>query len=201
MPETPEEFYARAMAHADADGRLPLPQQSYWDIFPFEMDGLRTKPLQPPVLPEPPRDGEDPATCSRCADIERDAVWSDERWVLAGFAEPVGLPFIALLFSRAHLDLGDLDDVHAAELGRLIVRINRAVLALGHVGRVHVNKWGDGGAHLHVFFLARPAGLLQLRGSNLAQWEEMLPRVPEELVTRDLRTVAATLARDGGRAH
>jgi hypothetical protein len=68
----------------------------------------------------------------------------------------------------------------AAELGVLSVRVARAVEALDPIGRVHVNKFGDGGAHLHLFLLARPAGLLQLRGSNLALWEEMLPVVPDE---------------------
>jgi hypothetical protein len=201
MPVSPEEFYARALAHADADGRLPTPPQSEWDIFPFELDGLVTRRLQPPVLPEPPRGGEDGAGCRRCADPEANAVWSDERWVFTAFGEPLGLPFGAALMPREHLDLGDLDDVHAAELGVLTVRIDRAVRALGNIGRVHVNKWGDGGAHLHLMFLARPAGLLQLRGSNLALWEEMLPRVPEEEAAEDLRAVARALAAHGGRAH
>lgn len=201
MPYTPEEFYARAVAHADAEGRLPAPPQSEWDIFPFEVESLRTRPLQPPVLPEPPRGGESgPEACRRCQDPERGAVWADERWVLVRFDEPLGLPFGAALMPRAHLDLGDLDETHAAELGVLTVRIDRAVRALGGIGRVHVCKWGDGGAHLHLMFLARPAGLLQLRGSNLALWEEMLPRLPEEVTAADLGTVARTLAETGGRA-
>ena len=75
-------------------------------------------------------------------------------------AGPLGLPFGALLMPRAHLDLGDLDDEHAAVLGRLVVRAERAVSALPHIGRVHVNKWGDGSAQLHAFFLARPEGFL-----------------------------------------
>jgi diadenosine tetraphosphate (Ap4A) HIT family hydrolase len=201
VTDTPEEFYARIVAHADAGGRLPLPTQSMWEIFPFEPESLRVKPFDPPVLPEPPRGGEGGSTCWRCADPEKDVVWSDERWVLAAFGEPLGLPFAAMLMPRAHLDLGDLDDVHAAELGLLTVRIDRAVRALGNIARVHVNKWGDGGAHLHLVFMARPLGLLQLRGSNLALWEEMLPRVPEEMLAADLASVARALAAHGGRAH
>lgn len=201
VPYTPEEFYARCRAHADADGRLPLPDQSLWEIFPFEPEGLRVKPLEPPVLPEPPRAGEGGRKCGFCADPERHAVWSDERWVLTRFAEPLGLPFGAALMPRAHLDLGELDDTHAAELGVLTVRVDRAVRALGGIGRMHVYKWGDGGAHLHLMFLARPLGLLQLRGSNLALWEEMLPRVPDDVVEADLRAVAQALAGHGGRAH
>jgi hypothetical protein len=72
----------------------------------------------------------------------------------------------------------DLDDAMAAELGVLCARVARAVEALDAIGRVHLNKFGDGGAHLHVFLLGRPAGVMQLRGSNLALWEEMFPVVP-----------------------
>ena len=200
MTDTPDEFAARVRRACDDTGRLPLPAQTMWEIFPFEVDGLRTVVLQPPVLPEPPRSGEGDRDCERCSDVERDVVWSDDRWVLTG-AGPLGLPFGALLMPRAHLDLGDLDDAHAADLGRLVVRIERAVSALPHIGRVHVNKWGDGGAHLHVFFLARPEGFLQLRGSNLALWEDLLPRVPADRLADDLRTVAGRLAEHGGRVH
>ena len=157
MTDTPEQFAARAWAGAGADGRLPLPAQTMWGVFPFEVEGLRAVPLQDPVVPEPPRSGEGKRPCGRCADVERDVVWSDDRWVLTG-AGPRGLPFGALLMPRAHQDLGDLDDRHAADLGQLTVRMDRAVRSMGGIGRVHVNKWGDGGAHLHVFFLARPEG-------------------------------------------
>ena len=68
----------------------------------------------------------------------------------------------------------------AAELGVLAVRMTRAVEALDAVGRVHLYKFGDGGAHLHAFLLGRPAGMLQLRGSCLTLWDEMLPEVPAE---------------------
>ena len=201
MPLTPEDFYARCLEHADDEGRLPMPGQSMWEIFPFEPDSLRTKPIEAPVLPEPPRRGEDASSCGRCAKGDADAVWSDERWVLTGFGEPLGLPVGAILAPRAHLDLGDLDDVHAREMGEITVRLERAIHGLGGIGRVHVNKWGDGGAHLHLVFLARPEGLMQLRGSNLPLWEEMLPRVPAEEAAADLSAVAAELAAWRGRAH
>ncbi len=201
MPYTPEEFYERVLAAADAEARLPVPAQSMWEIFPFEPESLRVKPIEPPVLPEPPRGGEGGVDCRACASGETTAVWSDGHWLLSGFGEPLGLPVGAVLRPRRHLDLGDLDDELAAELGVLLVRVEQAIRGLGGIGRVHVNKWGDGGAHLHVIFLARPAGLLQLRGSNLALWEEMLPRVPEDVADADLRTVGRTLAAWRGRAH
>lgn len=166
MPESPEDFYARARAAADEHGRLPVPDQAMWEIFPFEHERLVAKPLEAPVLPEPPREGEGDRECGRCAHPDQGVLWSDDR--------------------------------HAAEMGQLIVRIDRAVRARLDVGRVHVNKWGDGGAHLHVVLVARPAGLRQLRGSCLTLWEEMLPPVPAQLAAENLYAVAATLAAEHG---
>jgi hypothetical protein len=176
---TPQDFHDRAVAAADAEGRLPLPEQAMWEIFPFEPGSLRVKPLDPLTLPEPPRNGEGGADCWRCTNPERDVVWANERWVLTPF-EQSRLPFGVMLMPRKHLDLGDLDDAMAAELGVLSVRMVRAVEALEAVGRVHLYKFGDGGAHLHAFLLGRPAGMLQLRGSCLTLWEEMLPLQPAE---------------------
>ena len=96
-----------------------------WEIFPFEPDSLRVKPLEPLVL---------------------------------------------------------------------AVRVVRAVESLDAIGRVHVNTFGDGGAHLHVFLLGRPAGLLQLRGSNLSLWEEMFPLVPADDTAAVLQVAVAALA-------
>lgn len=179
MLPTPQDFHRRAKAHADADGRLPLPEQSMWEIFPFESESLRVKPLDPLTLPEPPREGEGGVGCRACANPDGGAVWSNDRWVLVTYPEP-RLPFMVNLMPREHLDLGDLDDAMAAEFGVIVARVTRAVESLDAIGRVHLNKWGDGGAHLHAFLLGRPAGVLQLRGSNLALWEEMFPVMPPE---------------------
>ena len=54
----------------------------------------------------------------------------------------------------------------------------RAGEAVPGVARVHVDRIGDGLAHLHVWFVARPAGLLQLRGSCLMDWLDVLPPMP-----------------------
>ena len=37
---------------------------------------------------------------------------------------------------------------------------------------------GDGAAHLHIFFFARPAGFTQLRGTCMAIWDDLLPAAP-----------------------
>jgi len=190
---TPEEFYALVLAHADADRRLSVPDQAGWEIFPFEPGTLVVKPLDPPVLPEPPRNGEGSGPCWRCGDPDSGVVWSDERWVLSRMSQPPGIPFMAMLMPKAHLDLEDLDETHAAEFGQLQVKLARAAAALPSVGRVHLNKWGDGAAHLHLFILGRPAGLRQLRGSNLALWDDLLPPLPEDIYTDNLRQVVDTL--------
>src|SRR5690349_6308188 len=106
---------------------------------------------------------------------------------------------VLILESRSHLDLGDLPNMLAAELGVMTVRLERAVRSLDGVARVHVNRWGDGSAHLHLWFLARPVGRLQLRGTFLSLWDEILPPIPEHQWRENLALVAAWLAEFGGR--
>lgn len=198
---TPGEFHAHAVAHGDAQGRLPLSRMTGWEVFPFEPDGLRVVRLQPPRLPEAPRSGEGGADCPDCRP-DQPAAWSDRHWRLSTLAEPTGAPLLLVLRPRAHHDLPTLPDERAAELGRLLVHLARAVEGLPHVARAHVSRWGDGGAHLHVFVYARPAGFPQLRGTCLAVWDDLLPAVPREVRDGDAATVARALAASyGGDAH
>jgi diadenosine tetraphosphate (Ap4A) HIT family hydrolase len=199
MVMSPEEFYAHAMQAADEEGRLPLSRMTGWQVFPFEPDGLRVAPLAPPQLPEPPRLGEGGRPCVGCA-ADREVVWSDEHWRLKQLSQDSGVPLLLVLESIAHYDLADLPDELAAEMGLLTVRIARAIEALPHIARAHVSRWGDGSAHLHVFFLARPAGFAQLRGTCLAIWDDLLPPVPAEHRDRDAAAVATALAAHGGHA-
>jgi hypothetical protein len=114
---------------------------------------------------------------------------------------PTGLPMVLILECRSHLDLGDLPNLLAAELGVMTVRLERAIRTLDEVARVHVNRWGDGSAHLHMWFLARPYGRLQLRGTFLSLWDDILPVIPEQQWRGNLALVAAWLAEFGGRAN
>ena len=128
-------------------------------------------------------------------------MWSDEHWRLSVLG-PSGAPLILLLEPAAHYDLPDLPDERASEMGLLIVRITRAIEALPHIARAHVSRWGDGAAHLHIFFLARPEGFRQLRGTCLAVWDDLLPAVPDDQREHDAAAVAQSLARShGGQAH
>jgi diadenosine tetraphosphate (Ap4A) HIT family hydrolase len=175
-----------------------LPDFVSWPSFPFEGD-LKIKPLDPVAETEPPRDGEDASECVACAAKDEAYIWVSERWRVRAMDRPSGLPMVLILESRSHLDLGDLPNLLAAELGVMTVRLERAVRSLDDVARVHVNRWGDGAAHLHLWFLARPHGRLQLRGSFLSLWDEILPPISEERWRESLALVAAWLAEFGGR--
>lgn len=200
MPETPQEFYARVMTSADAEGRLPLPPVATWDIFPWDGE-LTTRPLRAPVEAEPPREGTPGGTpCTRCAEPDRDVIWENERWIVSSTAAPTGLPLIVFLMTKEHLDYTDLDEDLAAECGRLSVRLTRIIERMEGIGRVHVMKIGDGVEHLHIWFMARPAALLQVRGSAVPEWDDILPPVPEDVWRADLARVAGHLATHDGRA-
>jgi hypothetical protein len=169
-----------------------------WPGFPFEGE-LRVKPLEEPADNEPPRAGEEGSTCEACSASDDAYIWVNERWRVKA-QPPSGLPMVLMLESRSHLDLGDLPNLLAAELGVMTVRLERAIRSLDGVARVNVNRWGDGAAHLHVWFFARPTGRLQLRGSFLPMWDDILPRVDEAAWNENLALVAAWLAEFGGRA-
>jgi hypothetical protein len=178
---------------------IPLPDFTRWPSFPFEGD-MRVKPLAAPVPVEPPRSGEDATECVACNTPDDAYIWVSERWRVRAMDRPTGLPMVLILECRSHLDLGDLPNLLAAELGVMTVRMERAIRSLDGVARVHVNRWGDGSAHLHMWFLARPYGRLQLRGTFLSLWDDILPTIPEQQWRENLALVAAWLAEFGGRA-
>jgi diadenosine tetraphosphate (Ap4A) HIT family hydrolase len=105
----------------------------------------------------------------------------------------VGVPLVLMLYPRDHYDIENLPDQLASELGVLITHLTRHVQALPHIARAHVYRIGDGGAHLHVWFFARPEGQAQLYGSWLVVWDDLLPEYPAELADADAATVADAL--------
>ena len=191
MALPPDDFYAHALAVADAERRLPLARMTGWDISPFEPDGLRVSPLRPPELPEAARHGENAADCSSCRHRD-DGIWLDAHWRLTRVAG-VGVPLALMLHPRDHFDLADLPDERAAELGLLTTHIARHVEALPNVARAHVYRIGDGSAHLHVWFFARPEGQSQLYGSWLVVWDDLLPEYPAQVAEADAGAVADAL--------
>lgn len=196
MALRPDEFYEHARSAADPEGRLPLARMTGWEISPFEPDGLRVAPLRPPVVPEPARPGEDGSDCSACAQRD-EGIWRDDHWRLTRVAG-MGVPLVLMLYPRDHVDLPQLPDDRAAELGVLTAHIGRHVEALPNVARAHVYRVGDGLAHLHVWFFARPAGQAQLYGSWMVIWDDLLPVYPHQVAEADAGRVAAALAESYG---
>jgi diadenosine tetraphosphate (Ap4A) HIT family hydrolase len=193
-PQGPSDYVRRLPIGA----RLPLGEVADDPLFPLE-GAMTTKPLDPPILPEPARRGEAGGEdCLGCSDRLELTAWQDARWQVGIPPQPHGLPMVAILQPRAHHDLEDLPPDLAAELGPMIQRVARAIGRIDSVGRVHVNRWGDGSLHFHVWFLARPKGMWQMRGAMLAVWDDLLPRVPDEEWQRNRRLVAAALAEEGG---
>lgn len=179
--------------------RLPLGELIDDPLLPLDGE-IGVKPLDTPLIPEPARRGEpggDP--CPACSEPDPGFVaWHDARWRVSISAEPHGLPMVAVLQPVAHHDLEDLPADLAAELGPMIQRLARAIGRLQEVGRVHVNRWGDGSQHFHVWFLARPRGMWQMRGAMLAVWDDLLPKVPAGEWQRSRALVASAMAEGGG---
>jgi hypothetical protein len=185
---------------------IPVPQgiADPYDAFrgdehlPFE------GPLNARILgeesAEDPRQGPGAEECDACRAPDEEYVWVADRWRVRATKRPPGVPIVLGLESRHHLDLGDLPNLLAAELGVMTVRLEKAIRSLPGVAHVHVNRWGDGESHLRFWLLARPVGRPELRGPYLPAWDRALPPVSEAEWRNRLGTVAVWLAEFGGRA-
>ncbi|OYV59034.1 MAG: hypothetical protein B7Z69_08165 [Actinobacteria bacterium 21-73-9] len=144
------------------------------------------------VIPEPPRRGEpggDP--CGICTGQATAPVWSNEHWSLH---PPVGgsLRGAVWLAAREHLDsFKDLSPEAGADFVKVVANVERGILSLGDVGRVHLYRWGDGGSHFHVWLIPRPLGMLEANGMMLPLWEDVLPNLTDD----ELREAAEVVAR------
>jgi diadenosine tetraphosphate (Ap4A) HIT family hydrolase len=148
----------------------------------------------PRKVPEPPRRGEPGGPpCGICGGATTRALWSDDNWTLHA---PVGgsLPGAVWIASREHFDsFADMPEHVAASFAPVVARAERAILALGDVGRVHLYRWGDGGAHFHVWLIPRPLGMLEAAGMMLPLWEDALPNVTDEELADAAARVAAAM--------
>ena len=185
MTETPEEFYARTK------DVLRMPPLEDWETFPFEGE-IRLRGLQPPAEDEKRRFGEGGIDCHACGKPADDRIWEDEHWQLTAVG-PTGLPIVLILEPKGHYDIETLPAELAVELGPLMQRIERAIRAAGDIGRVHIGRWGEGGEHLHWWFMARPARMRQLSDSFAAIWDDILPPVPEDVWRASVAKVVAAL--------
>ncbi|TDW54416.1 hypothetical protein [Kribbella pratensis] len=186
--------YHRRLPYGERMSPEPLVGHPF---FPFEGD-VQVVPLAEPVLPEPPRAGEPGGKpCAKCADPDGFVIWRDDQWSLKAFG-PTGLPFVAVLEPQEHYRLDNLPAELTATLGPMIQRVAKAIQGIDSVARTHFNRWGDGSEHFHLWFMARPLGMMQLRGAMIAAWDDMLPKIPEDEFAANARQVAAALAEDGG---
>ena len=186
MPE-----HAREPRSGDPGG-LRIPAVEDWDSWPFE-GPVTPKALRPPE-PEPPREGEGGRPCPACENGDEDYVWTDERWRLLALP-PSGLPFVGLLEPRVHVDgPRDLDDTMLAEMGTLLARVERAVLTIDGVERVHILRYGEGASHLHWWFMARQTGLRQTASGFAMIWDDVLPIVPEDRWRANVESVVTALS-------
>lgn len=167
---------------------------SEWTTFPF-VSPVEVRALEPAVAEEPPRFGEGGVDCRVCTAPDEEFLWADGRWRLSLYT-PSPFKGVVLLQPRVHAEsVAALPAVEAAEFGPLVGRVQRAVESLGGIGRVHLNYWGDGGAHFHLWFYPRPYGQMQLRGTFLGMWSVVLPDLPDD----EIRAAGEQVARGLGR--
>lgn len=156
-----------------------------------EITTYPTFPFQPPVtireivrpameIVRPAESGS--ANCEFCVAHDDEFIWTDHNWRLR-LHRPTPFPGTVILHTREHWDsFIDLPSDLIYEFGPLCARIERAILGLGNVGRVHLYRSGDGHAHFHAWFYARPLGQQQFRGSFLGTWAEVLqPQTPTDI--------------------
>jgi hypothetical protein len=99
-----------------------------------------------------------------------------------------------IIESRVHADsFAELSADALATLGSFTARVERAVLSIGSVGRVHVARWGEGIAHFHQWVMPRPLGVMELRGPRLMSWMDVLPPLDERVVAEAHAAIAAAM--------
>ncbi|MCR6030937.1 hypothetical protein GGQ22_05715 [Nocardioides sp. zg-579] len=164
-------------------------------------EDVRLPPLAEMLVPEEPRRGvEDPSACPHCQRHPH-RIWEDDTWhVDAGWTR-MGLPYVGGLAPNEHCRLDDAPPHVLASLGPLMQRLSLAIKQVPGVARVHFSRWGDGSEHVHLWALARPAGMMQGRGAMLAFWDDVLPPLDPAMQEEHLRIVAEALAADGGTAY
>ena len=172
-------------------GGLRTPDVEEWDSWPF-VGGVTPKTLRAPE-PEPDRDGEGARPCAACGKRDDEYIWTDDRWRLQSLP-PSGLPVVLILEPRVHVDgPRDLSDDMLADMGIMLARVERAVLAVEGVERVHILRYGEGAAHLHWWFMARQTGLRQTASGFAMIWDDVLPVTPEDRWRANVAAVSAAM--------
>lgn len=199
-----DDAFEQHPAETEFHRRLPIGEvldaSALTDGLPWAFDEVTMRPLEPMLVPEKPRGGEvDPENCFSCTPSEF-TIWHDEHWQVRAGWRVGGLPFMGAISPRAHWLLEDAPHDVLAAYGPLMQRISQAVKSIPGVARCHFARWNDGSAHLHLWVMGRPAGMMQGRGAVLAYWDGILPPMPQEMSEEHLRIVAEALAAGGGEA-
>lgn len=201
MPAGADQWYVKIRARLDAEGPRSW-DAAGWSTWPFDGD-VAVRELQPPDPTGEVARGGDDGDCPICdqslsADPSADIAWRDDLWMLGAPFEGAAMPFLAFLMPRRHADLGDRTAAEAARMGELQVHLERAVTEVLDVPRVQLYRWGDGNSHLHWWVYGRPTAVLQLRGTFLPIWDDLLP--PREVAAQrvDIDLVAARLVELAG---
>lgn len=188
-----DEFLSQAREHQRTNPEaLELPAFTQWPTWPFEGGG-RVRAISQAVLPEAPRKGEGGVDCGACNAPDREYLWVNDDWRVRATKAPTGLPVILFLEPRVHADSDELPDHLLDGLGRVLRRVDKALMSLGDIARVQMARWGDGGEHFHMWFFPRPLGFAQGRGSFLSMWDDVLPPRPLAEWEHTLVEVAAAL--------
>jgi diadenosine tetraphosphate (Ap4A) HIT family hydrolase len=170
---------------------MPTPDELEADPrFPWTR-GLVPKALGPSQIPEPARAGAEAADCPLCSRPDDAYLWTDQHWRLLPF-DGIPLRGCVILEGRRHVDsFVDLSTDEAASVGPVLAKVERAVLSIGEVGRVHVSRWGEGIAHFHVWVMPRPLGVFELRGPSLMPWMDALPPLDPAVAAEAHEAIAA----------
>lgn len=200
MAHSPRQWYDRVSQVLAEQGPVD-PGWAQRPSWPFE-GALVVRALDPPADEEPARSGADGRGCFVCVGVAAsDAdylVWTDDLWVLGLPAEGSPLPFALFLMPRRHADLAGLSRAEAARQGELLTALEQAATQVLAVPRIQVARWGDGTEHLHWWLFARPTGMLQLRGTFLSHWADVLPPRPQEELRADSLLVVDRLVELAG---
>lgn len=191
----------RFSAHFEYGRPKSVPSDRFAISEVLAADTLEVSALDKPTIPEPPRYGAGGVDCFACTADDSEFLWTDDHWRINTRSEPRALFFVQLRPRGHYEELPDLPPERAAELGPLLARMEAALRSLGDVGRVHTHKWGDGGAHLHLWQIIRPEGMVQANGVTLPVWLGALPPMPQETWDAARRDFARAMAREGGTAH
>lgn len=98
-----------------------MPPLEEWETWPFD-GSVEPRTLEPPVAAEQPRR----VGCRRCERGLDGVLWSNDNWLVSALAAPSGLPVVVILETREHLDFPQLSDTLAAELGPIMLKVQRS---------------------------------------------------------------------------